>query len=535
MKTKNNTELKNSLMSKSLFTIAIAVAFAFSTQAQSPALEWQSALGGEGTDQAYSIIQTNGGSYVIAGNSYSMGGDVSGNHGGADVWLAKKDNGHLLDWQKSLGGEADDFASAVIPTSDGGFAIAGYSESTTGDLTLNQGMSDYWIVKLDSDGVMQWQKSYGGSDVDQAYSITQTADGGYAVAGLSRSIDGDVHGNHGENDMWILKLDASGNLVWQASLGGSTLDEAYSIIQTADGGYAVAGVSASNDGDVSGHHSLIWNDDAWIVKLNSTGVIEWQKSLGGSAYDIASSIIQTTDGGYAVAATSKSPDGDVTGNHGLLDFWIIKLSNAGAITWQKSVGGSANEESASIVQTADGGFAIAGSSSSNDGDISGNHGQYDYLAIKLSGAGLLEWQKSMGGSGADLANSIVRTNDGGLALVGYTYSMDGDVSGQHGTSSPVEPDFWLVKLSEGVVAGVENTENKVALNLYPNPANSQMMIEANGASVEQINIYETGGRLVSQIKPQHNNSIDVSQMPEGVYIAEIKTKDAVQKLRWVKM
>ena len=183
---------------------------------------------------------------------------------------------------------------------------------------------------------IQWAKCYGGSEYDAALSIQQTTDGGYIVAGLSLSNDNDVSGNHGGEDYWIVKLTSTGSIEWQKSLGGSGEDRASSVIQTTDGGYIIAGTSNSNDGDVSGNHG---RDDYWIVKLSSTGILEWQKSLGGSGDDDANSIQQTTDGGYIIAGGSNSNDGDVSGNHGSDDYWIVKLAPSGSIEWQKSLGG----------------------------------------------------------------------------------------------------------------------------------------------------------------------------------------------------
>ena len=215
-------------------------------------------------------------------------------------------------------------AKSIIQTSDGGYITAGYSGSRNGDISDPRWGEDYWIVKLDNTGNTEWQKSLGGTNSETARSILQTSDGGYIVAGHSTSIDGDVSGKHRQvyPDYWIVKLDETGNIEWQKSLGGTGSDAANSILQTLDGGYMVAGSSQSNDGDVSGSHG---DSDYWIVKLDETGNIEWQKSLGGKDLDNAQSIIQTSDGGYMAAGWSTSNDGDVSSNYGRFDFWIVKL------------------------------------------------------------------------------------------------------------------------------------------------------------------------------------------------------------------
>ncbi len=167
----------------------------------------------------------------------------------------------VISWQKCFGGSKSEEAKSIQQTSDGGYIVAGYSASTNGAVTENHGDSDYWVVKLNSTGNISWQKSFGGSYHDEARSIQQTSDGGYIVAGYSESTDGDVTGNHGDSDYWVVKLNSTGNILWQKSLGGSDDDEANSIQQTSDGGYIVAGYSQSTDGDVTGHHgSFIYSD-----------------------------------------------------------------------------------------------------------------------------------------------------------------------------------------------------------------------------------------------------------------------------------
>jgi hypothetical protein len=284
----------------------------YATSAQVPAIDWQKSLGGSATDDATSIQQTTDGGYIVAGFSYSTDGDVTGHHGGSDYWIVKLDVTANLQWQKSFGGLSEDYPYSIQQTTDGGYIVAGYSSSTDGDVTGNHGGGDCWVVKLDATGNLQWQRLLGGSEYDFANSIQQTTDGGYIVAGGSASADGDVTGNHGGEDYWVVKLDATGNLLWQKSFGGSDDEEAWSIQQTTDGGYIVAGSSYSTDGDVTGNHG---GEDYWIVKLYATGNLQWQKSLGGSGDEDAWSIQQTTDDGYIVAGESFSINGDVTGNH----------------------------------------------------------------------------------------------------------------------------------------------------------------------------------------------------------------------------
>jgi hypothetical protein len=294
---------------------------------------------------------------------------------------------------------------------------------------------------------IEWQKSFGGRGGDEAHSIQQTTDGGFIVAGWSRSTDGDVSGNHGDYDYWVLKLASSGTIQWQKSLGGSGTAGPWRVLiqQTTDGGYIVVGYTTSTDGDVSGNHG---GGDCWVVKLSASGEIQWQKALGGSGQDVGASIQQTTDGGYIVAGASSSNDGDVSGNHGSGDCWVVKLSTSGTIQWQKSLGGSGQDIGHSIQQTTDGGYIVAGYSTSTDGDVSGNHGGGDGWVVKLTPSGEIRWQKSLGGSGLLGGHSIQQTTDGGYIVVGYSrWDYYAEVSGNHGGT-----DYCVAKLSSDATA-----------------------------------------------------------------------------------
>jgi hypothetical protein len=345
-------------------------------------IQWQKTLGGSAADNLLSIQSTTDGGYIASGLTYSNDGDVSGYHGGneADAWVVKLSSSGDIQWQKVLGGSTGcDFANVILPTPDGGYMIAGHTDSHDGDITSIAGERDVWIVKLNSSGAIQWQKTIGGDKSDYAYSFQSTSDG-YILAGYTYSNNGDVFGNHGDADAWIVKLSNSGTIQWQKSLGGSNEEIARSIQPTPDGGYIVAGSAKSNNGDVSGNHG---GSDAWIIKLSSSGTIQWQKSLGGSYEEIARSVQSTTDGGYIITGSAVSTNGDISNNHGGQDAWIVKLNSNGAIQWQRSIGGTNDEVANSVQTTVDGGYIIAGQALSNNGDVSGNHGATDAWIVKL--------------------------------------------------------------------------------------------------------------------------------------------------------
>jgi len=509
-------------------------------------VQWQKCLGGTDWEDAKSIKQTNDGGYIIAGRSQSNDGDVTGHHSTFmfyDYWIAKIDSLGNIQWQKSLGGSVTDEANSIQQTNDGGYIVAGVSGSNDGDVTGNHGDVDFWVVKLDTIGNIIWQKSLGGTGFDYATSIQQTNDGGYIVAGESGSNDGDVTGHHGSTgcyqsdmDYWVVKLDSTGNIIWQKSLGGTDCDCASSIQQTNDGGYIIAGVSGSNDGDVSGHHGFTINNngwfDYWIIKLDSAGNIQWQKSYGGTNDDQAYSIQQSNEGGYIIAGWSDSNDGDVTGHHGaignaLYDYWVVKLDSTGNIQWQKSLGGTDGDQATSIQQTNDGGYIVAGNSGSNDGDVTGNHGNSDFWIVKLDSTGSIQWQKCLGGSFSESANSIQQAIDGGYIVGGFTQSNDGDVTGLHG--SIYSYDYWIVKLCITTVTAIDEQNISSNISIYPNPSNSNFTIKVT-PKTRYIQISNFLGQVIERRLVANQKELYFEIKETGIYFVQIITdKETITK------
>lgn len=384
---------------------------------------------GSNLEDAKSVKQTKDGGYIVCGNSDSNDFDFTGNHGVSDACIMKLDQTGSLEWTKLLGGSNNDLANDIIQTPDGGYIMVGKTYSDDGDVDGHHGGFDAWVVKLNNSGTVEWQKPLGGTGTDEARAIELTMDGGYILAARTDSDDGDVDGTHnGTFDYWIVKLDSTGNIVWQKSLGGNNKDEIWSVRTTSDQGYIFCGESWSNDGDVSGAHG---NIDIWVVKTDSLGTIEWQNALGGSGADIGCTVEESVDG-YYVTGLAGSTDGDITSHHGFIDGWVIKLDKNGEIVWQRALGGSASDWLFSGILASDGSYLAAGITSSNDGDVFNNYGQKDLWVVKLDSSGEVSWQKCLGGSLGDGGSSISKTNDGGFILAGYSYSTDGDVTENKG-------------------------------------------------------------------------------------------------------
>ncbi len=478
-------------MNKKLILTSVVIFFASMVFAQAPSIEWQKKL--ITRDGANAVQQISDGGYIVAG--------VSRNGNYYDYSIEKLNANGITQWQKTFGGSGDDRPSAIRQTSDGGYIVAGSSTSNNGDVSGNHGQADYWIVKLNADGTIKWQKSLGGSRSDTASDIQQTSDGGYIVAGSSYSNDGDVSGHHDNpntSDFWIVKLNSDGVIQWQKSLGGGQHDDAHSIQQTLDGGYIIAGRSFSGGSAPF---------DYGIVKLSADGPIQWQKLLNVEN-DTAYAIRQTPDGGYIVAGSTADHRFEKN------DWYIVKLDGSGTIQWQKILGGSNDDIAYDIQQTTDGGYIIAGTSRSTDGDVAVSYGSFDYWIVKLSVNGAIQWQKTLGGSAYDYPAAIQQTLDEGFIIAGFAGSNDGDI-----TDTETDSLSWVVKLSRESL----NT-NEAALNntvFIENPVKDLLKIYSK-ETIKSLQLYNAGGQL---IKTSNSQNMSVKELSKGNYILKIKLEN----------
>ncbi len=385
------------------------------------------------------------------------------------IWLNCFSQAPAIAWQNAIGGTLDDRLHSVKQTSDGGYILGGYSYSkNTGDKSENRiGDDDYWVVKVNSSGVIEWEETIGGTGSDLLYDIQQTADGGYILGGESSSpLSGDKTENRigGEPDYWIVKIDNAGNVEWDNTIGG-TGDEGFSSLdQTSDGGYIIGGTSHSAiSGDKT--EGLIGDNDYWIVKLNSAGVVEWDETIGGLWDDILTSVEQTSDGGYIIGGYSESDaSGDKSensiGTDYLFDYWIVKTDNLGNVEWENTLGGKKYDFLNVVKQTPDGGYIAGGYSESQiSADKSENRiGDYDYWIIKLNASGIKVWDNTIGGSGFDNLKTLDVCSDGGFILGGTSLSnISGDKT-ENMISYPVTSfDYWVVKTDMNGIVGWDNT------------------------------------------------------------------------------
>ena len=374
--------------------------------------------------------------------------------GNYDYWVVKIDSVGEIEWQNTHGGNYNEYLYSIIQTTDGGYLLGGSSQSgISGDKTDPNtgppGTTDYWIVKLNAAGEIIWQKTIGGTAEDWLRCVQQTNDGGYILAGYSNSgaTGNKTEAQFGAMDYWIVKIDFLGSIQWQRTLGGTSDDFLYSVQQTVDSGYILGGVSESEISGNKTESTCAGTSDYWLIKLNSTGLVEWQNDICGYSAEEFNSIQQTTDGGYILGGGSRSLiGGDKTEESNAFDYWIIKINSSGIIEWQNTIGGLADDLLKSIQQTADGGYIVGGYSLSN---ISGDKteaflGGRDFWVLKLDAVGSILWQNTIGGTDEDYLFDIKQTNDGGYILAGNSRSS---ISADKTETCYGSTDFWVVKLA----------------------------------------------------------------------------------------
>lgn len=359
-------------------------------------------------------------------------------------------------WEKSYGGLHADYLMDALPTADYGFILAGSSLSNkTGNKSdNNKGDLDYWVWKMNENGDLDWQKSFGGSGSDLLQSIALTNDGGFILAGVSSSNKGldKNEDSRGQDDFWVIKLNAKGSEEWQVTIGGDSQEKLHSIKVTNDGGYILGGTSSSDKSSEKNEDSF-GNLDYWVVKLDNKGKIEWQKTFGGRYSDELRSIDTTFDGGYILGGYSNSPaSGNKTNdNIGTGDYWVLKLDNKGTIQWQKTIGGTGDDQLYVVKQTYDKGYVLGGNSNSESSEhkTKSNSEGTDFWVVKLDDKGEIKWQETYNYGKYDVLTSIVENKDHSLLIGGFakgefsTSKITGKEKAQKGTD-----DYIALKINE---------------------------------------------------------------------------------------
>ena len=505
-----------------LLSVSLVTLFTEYAHAQ---VRFAKTYGRTGNDLGWSVQQTSDGGYIVTGRTVLILND--------DIFLVKTDANGNVEWANIYGGIYDDVAYSVQQTSDGGYILAG----RTGSLSAND---DVFLIKTDANGNVQWAKTYRGANVDWAFSVQQTSYGGYIVAGRTRSFGA------GNFDVFLIKTDADGNLEWAKTYGGTGDDWASSVQQTSDGGYILAGRTRSFGAG---------NFDVFLIKTDADGNLEWAKTYGGTGDDLAYSVQQTSDGGYIVAGETRSFG---AGNN---DVFLIKTDADGNVQWAKTYGGTGNDVGWAVQQTSDGGYIVAGETRSFGAGLS------DVFLVKTDASGNIIWAKTYGGTGNDLAYSVRQTSDGGYIVAGLTrsYGVGGedifliktDANGNISSSCDIvrnanptvntvsptvntvntpplsvsspsptvispSPDFTSLTLTVNAPCPLSD-DNELGISESCKPVSGLITpykggIKVIGSGEFEVKVYNVSGVMVKSIKGKNELKLELSR---GVYFVEV--------------
>ncbi len=475
--------------------ILFLLLFNCSLTCKAQSMQWQRAFGGSGDDIGNSVICLDSGELVVCGLSASNDGDIYFHNIPYvlnDVLVLKSDSNGNIYWNNCYGGTSGDDGIQIIPTKESNFFIGANTNSTNGDVTgIHNHGQDFWLAKLNSQNLIIWENCFGSFNQEYIHSVIQTKDSGFVALGETYGNDGDVNGNHGlgHTDIWVVKVDKNGTLLWQVCLGSWTFDAAGSLVETSDNGILVVGSAITGQGGSVQCSSSILGENVWIVKLDSSGNQLWDRCYGGLANDEGEKVVLSPNGGYYVLGYASSGTGDVSGYIGTVDFWLLRLDDSGNLLWQKCFGGTGFDIPHSIALAPNGDIIMCGSTDSFDGQAASNHGGDDVFIVRADSSGNYLWSHCYGGSDSDIGYSVAVATDGSPIFTGFTESNDGDVSGNHGGR-----DLWLVKLNEIPISiyEIENPISELKVSIVNNQLN--IVIQSAISDTYKLVLYDLDGK-----------------------------------------
>lgn len=527
--------------------LALPCALLFNGLLHAQDILWEKSYGGKHSDYLFDAQPTPDYGFILAGSSLSKktGNKTDDGNGDLDYYIWKMDEKGNLDWQKSFGGSGADLLQSIRLTKDGGFILAGTSDSQKGVHKKDscRGHEDFWIIKLNAKGAEQWQRTIGGSGQELLQSIIPTSDGGYIVGGSSSSnksgklhnglddLFGKKENSYGGLDYFVVKLDNKGEIEWQKSYGGQYADELRSIVQARDGGFLLGGSSNSPDSGNKNEKSY-GESDYWILKLDQKGEVEWQKTYGGAGDDQLQSVLQSKDGNYLLAGSSSSgTGGNKNASNGKgSDFWLIKIDPIGEILWQETYDIGKADLLTTIQENADGSLLLGGHAQTevSDSKKKDREGINDYVLIKTNDKGEEQWTQTVGSGGEDILRKAIETRDGGYLLAGTSTGT----ASRDRNSGQGRNDFWVVKLKDKK----KKEEKKNPIEAYPNPTlHYSNVIVGYEFDKGTATVYDLMGRQLQQFEiTDRTIPVDLGSMPEGIYIVEIRTNVQNDSVKIVK-
>lgn len=516
---------------------------------------WDKRYGGNDADVFSSVLETNHNGYLLIGSAYSgVGGDKSEPNWDStlespDIWLVKLDSNGQKQWDRRFGGTDIDAATCGLQTSDGGYLIGGKTGSlANGDVTdPPRGNYDFWVLKLDSLGNKLWDKRYGGSQEDELVSMVSATNGDYILAGTSLSgQSGDkTQPSRGAEDYWLLRIDNSGNKIWDKRFGGSKVEFCSKVVRADATNFIVGGISLSKvDGDKtcpnpSSNPSFGDVYNYWLVKFDSAGNKIWDKTLGSNGGVYLYGLENAGNNEFVLAGSSGAgPSDDKTDtSRGLLDFWIIKIDSVGNRIWDRTYGGGDDDEGRTICQTQDKGYLICGNTLSQaGGDKSENNlAPRQIWLVKTDSLGNKEWEKTILMNGNAVQGVAIQNSAGAYVVCNVNNAGIGGYKSENAWNG--SGDYWIMEFDVSTV-DVREVNNELNIRVYPNPFNSYLTIDFPKLNSERANffLYNVVGELVfscslSEIANNRNYSVDLSHLPGAVYFAEVRTANKIFKTK----
>lgn len=561
---------------------------------------WQKNYGGSSLEELGAVLKTSDSCYVFGGTTYSADGDIGLNFGGADCVVMKLSKEGEILWLHVFGGSKNDWLTSIIQTIDGGYIFTGHSRSDNGIFADHSGSTDYpdlIVVKLNSLGELEWSKSYGGINSDEGNAVIQTTELDYVVVGYTSIWEPTF-----DFDYWILRIDVDGNIIWDKKYGGTKQDYAFAVAELYSKNLIVTGEAWSDDGDISDSHGL---QEAWTILLDEVdGEIIWKKSFGGSCAETGRDILMHADSTISIIGSTCSPDdGDILGHHGdfgYSDYWIFNIDTIGIIRWQQCFGGTETDQAYNASLTLDTSILITGSARSNDFDITDHHSGDDAWTIKIKNAcNAMKYYPDLDDDGfGDIASMYIYScndsigfesnnldcndsifsinpsvkescnyfddNCNGLIDEGFAYlhtfeDFDGDVFGNENIDSIscVIPEGFVLDSTDcddnnaaiypGAVEllnGLDDDCDQIAdeglaidnqeqfdFSIYPNPTDNFVTIINDLNLTATVQVFNNVGQAVIANKEFHGNEILLFEnLPSGIYLIEITTSNKKESI-----
>lgn len=478
---------------------------------QDRSVNWIQNLGGSNNEEATSIFPTSDGGLIISGFSYSNDGLVVSNQGWQDGWLIKTNENGFIEWQQNFGSNGADVIEEVKEVKDG-YIICGWSSSTDQKFINSNGLEDGFIAKIKKDGTLAWIQSFGGSLMDKLFDVQILNNGDIVAVGYLMSPEVNLTNTEhkGLLDIWVIKLRADGQLIWQNAYGGSDDDFAYNINQTPDNKLIIAGNSESLDGQV-GVTKGEW--DCWILQIDQDGEIDWTSNYGFGGNEVINDLI-VADDSYIIVGSSNSIDR--TNAHGKYDAWVLEVDMNGQYLNDYSYGSSDNDVINSATYS-EKGIYISGKSGTGIAS--------DGWIMQIDNEGEVIFSQIIGGSMSDQFNDIVYVNDA-LYIAGSSFSSDGDMIQNFG-----ESDVLVAKL------GGENSSEITDIKLFPNPVTDHLTVVLENIGIENVSIYNMTGQVMTTFKANNffQEQINVGDLPAGIYTIQIESQEEMISTQFVKL